>query len=73
MPCHFAEVSPEHLITLPASTSRRLLTRLVLSERYTCYDLGESLLVGGGDHGSGAADGGQGDMERVMPLHLYSS
>ncbi len=44
-------------------------TQLCSAERYTCYDLGESLLVGGGDPGSGAADGGQSDMERVMPLH----
>lgn len=35
-------------------------------QRYTCYDLGESITVGGGDQGASAADGGQADMERVM-------
>ena len=33
-------------------------------ERYTCYDLGESITIGGGDQGS-SADGGRGEMERV--------
>ena len=33
-------------------------------ERYTCYDLGESVTVGGRDQGS-SADGGRGEMERV--------
>ncbi|CAK0785228.1 hypothetical protein CVIRNUC_008434 [Coccomyxa viridis] len=33
-------------------------------ERYTCYDLGESITVGGGDQGS-SADGGRGEMERA--------
>ena len=35
-------------------------------QRYTCYDLGESITVGGGDQGASAADGGEADMERVM-------
>ena len=33
-------------------------------ERYTCYDLGESITVGGGDQGP-SADGGRGELERV--------
>ena len=50
--------------------SRSVLTQLFIAERYTCYDLGESILVGGGDQESGAADGGQADMQRVTPLLL---
>ena len=33
-------------------------------ERYTCYDLGESITIGGGDQDL-SADGGRGEMERV--------
>ena len=39
--------------------------------RYTCYTLDEPILVGGGDQGSTAADGGQAEMERVG-THLHS-
>jgi hypothetical protein len=35
-------------------------------QRYTCYDLGESITVGGGHQGASTADGGQADIERVM-------
>lgn len=49
-----------------------ILTEFLRSERHTCYDLGESILVGGGDQSSGAADGGRADMERVMHLHLFT-
>ncbi|CAL8471507.1 g11049 [Coccomyxa elongata] len=33
--------------------------------RYTCYTLDEPILVGGGDQGRTAADGGQAEMERA--------
>ena len=58
--------------TVQPPPPRQALTQLLAPGRYTCYDLGESILVGGGDRESGAADGGQADMEKVIHLLLNS-